>query len=188
MCGGHLCVEDIFEWRTYLSGEHIWVEDIFELRTYLSGGHIWVENIFEWRTYLSGEHIWVEDIFELRTYLSGGHIWVEDIFEWRTYLSWGHIWVQGFSWVKMGHRCSQKCFDLYRSVHSRTSQLRIDQTRRHAYQLHYHWSKQNEGSAVASLKHTIENIFADMHVMNTVCFLFFFHRRLFFALGARDLS
>jgi len=36
-------------------------------------------------------------------------------------------------------------------------------------------------TAVAYLKHTIENIFADMHAMNTVFFVFF-HRRLFFAL------
>ena len=36
-----------------------------------------------------------------------------------------------------------------RSVHSRTSQLRIVQTRRHAYQLDYYWSKQNLVSAVA---------------------------------------
>jgi len=42
------------------------------------------------------------------------------------------------------------------SIYSRTSQLRIEQIR-HAYQLDYYWSKQNEGSAVAYLKHTIEN-------------------------------
>jgi len=62
-------------------------------------------------------------------------------------------------------------------------QLRIEQTRRHAYQVDYYWSKQNEGSAVAYLKHTIENIFADMHVMNTVLFfLFFFPSQTFFCL------
>jgi len=53
-------------------------------------------------------------------------------------------------------------------------------------ELDHYWSKQNEGSAAADLKHTIENIFADMHVMNSFYFCFFFHRRLFFALGARE--
>jgi len=74
-----------------------------------------------------------------------------------------------------------------------TSQLRFDQTRRHAYQLDYYLSKQNEGSAVADLKHTIENIFADMHMMNTGFFFSFFSiadffclRRSGFVIGARE--
>ena len=55
-----------------------------------------------------------------------------------------------------------------RSVYSRSSQLRIDQTRRHTYQLDYYWSKQNEGSDVYYLKNTIENIFADMHCTRVI--------------------
>jgi len=58
--------------------------------------------------------------------------------------------------------------------------------------LDYYESKQNEGSAVAYLKHTIENIFADMHVMNTgflFCFSiadFFCLRRSGFVIGVRE--
>src|SRR4029434_7692253 len=40
-----------------------------------------------------------------------------------------------------------ECLAAGRSVHSRTSQLRIVQTRRHAYQLDYFWLKHNYVSA-----------------------------------------